>query len=114
MKTGRLFSALVLGGVLLSAGISVAGDDNGAESMTLSGGNRGEVAFPHGRHQAILVDCMPCHDLYPKEAQILDKMKADGKLKKKDAMNMCKKCHKDLAKKGQKAGPTSCKGCHKK
>ena len=92
----------------------MAGDGNGAESMVLDGGRQGEVSFPHGRHQAILVDCMPCHGLFPKEAQVLDKMKTEGKLKKKDAMNMCKKCHKDLAKKGQAAGPTTCRGCHKK
>jgi len=114
MKAGTLFSAIIIGGILLSAGSSMAGDDNGAESIVLDGGRQGSVAFPHGRHQATLVDCMPCHDLFPKESQVLDKMKAEGKLKKKAAMKMCKKCHKDLAKKGQKAGPTTCKGCHKK
>ena len=114
MKVATLLSAMVIGGILFSAGSSMAGHGNGAESMVLDGGRQGEVAFPHGRHQVILVDCMPCHGLFPKEAQVLDKMKTEGKLKKKDAMNMCKKCHKDLAKKGQAAGPTTCKGCHKK
>jgi len=114
MKTSKLLSSIIIGGVLLSVGNSMAGDDNGAETMILNGGLQGSVEFPHGRHQANFVDCMPCHDLFPKEAQVIDKMKAEGKLQKKAAMNMCKKCHRDLIKKGETAGPTTCKGCHKK
>jgi cytochrome c2 len=40
-------------------------------------------------------------------------MMAEGKMHKQDVMEMCKKCHTDLAGKGQKAGPTACKDCHK-
>jgi hypothetical protein len=104
----------MIGGVLLSASNTMAGDDMGAKSMSLLGGSQGQVTFPHGLHQSILVDCMPCHGLFPKEARGLDKMKGEGKLEKKAVMNMCKKCHKDLDLKGQKTGPTTCKGCHKK
>jgi hypothetical protein len=74
----------------------------------------GMVTFPHGRHQGVFVNCKPCHELFPKEPQIIEKMKEEGKLQKKAVMNMCKNCHKDLAEKDQKRGPTSCKGCHKK
>jgi hypothetical protein len=115
MKIGMLFSAMIIGGCLfLSAGSSIAGDDNGAESIFLKGGSMGSITFPHALHQVIIVDCKPCHDLFPKEPQAVDKLMAEGKLQKKDVMNMCKKCHKDLAGKGQKTGPISCKDCHKK
>ena len=100
--------------LVLQTNTSFAEQSQGAESMLLKGGSRGDIHFPHGRHQGVTVDCMPCHGPLPKEAQVLDKMKGEGKLEKKQIMNMCKGCHKELASKGQKAGPTSCRGCHKK
>lgn len=124
MKAGILFSTIIMGGILLSAGNSLAGGnppvrslaggDKGAESIVLQGGSMAAVTFPHGRHQAIFVDCKPCHELFPQQSQAVDRMKGEGKLQKKDVMNMCKKCHTDLTDKGQKAGPTACKDCHKK
>lgn len=114
MKTVTLFSVVILGCIFLLSGVGVAGDDKGAESIALQGGKMGMVTFPHGRHQGVFVNCKPCHDLFPKEPQIIEKMKEEGKLQKKAVMNMCKNCHKDLAEKDQKRGPTSCKGCHTK
>ncbi len=114
MNTCRLCSAIFIGSLLLSAGSVIAVEEKGAESITLNGGKRGEITFPHARHQEILLDCMPCHKLFPKESDVIVKMKADKKLKKKLVMNMCKKCHKDLSKKGQKTGPVICKECHQK
>lgn len=114
MKAGTLFRLIFIGSFLLSTGSGIAAEDKGAESITLNGGSRGSVTFPHGRHQGFLVDCMPCHGIFPKENQVIEKMKADGELKKKVVMNMCKKCHKDLSKKGQKTGPVACKECHQK
>lgn len=114
MKARTLLNAMIIGGLLLSAGNGIAGDDKGAESIVLDGGSRGSVNFPHGRHLGIFVDCKPCHELFPKETQVVEKMKAEGKLQKKDVMNMCKQCHKDLAEKGEKTGPVSCKDCHAK
>jgi hypothetical protein len=115
MKTGMLFSAMIIGGsLLLSAGSCMAVDDKGAESIVLKGGSMGSITFPHAVHQGVFVDCKPCHDLFPKEAQVIDKLKTEGQLQKKDVMNMCIKCHKDLAGKEQKAGPTRCMDCHKK
>jgi hypothetical protein len=114
MKAGKLFSAIIMGGILLTAGSSMAGEDSGAESIVLKGGRQGSVTFPHGRHQAQFVDCMPCHELFPKKSPIIDQMKTEGTLQKKVVMNMCKKCHKSLVKEGRKAGPTTCRGCHKK
>ena len=114
MNAGRILSAIFIGSILLSAGNSIAAEDTGAESIALDGGSRGLVTFPHGRHQGFLVDCMPCHELFPKEPQVIDKMMSEGKLKKKVVMNMCKNCHKDLSQKGQKTGPVACKDCHQK
>ncbi len=115
MKTSLLFNAMIIGGSLfLSAGSGMAGDDNGAKSIVLKGGGMGSITFPHAVHQGIFVDCKPCHDLFPKESQVVDKLKTEGKLPKKNVMNMCTKCHKDLAGKDQKTGPTRCMDCHKK
>lgn len=126
MNTSKLCSVIIMGGILLSTGGGMAGgnpeaqfDDGnkarvaeGAESIVLKGGNMGFVTFPHGRHQNMFTDCQPCHELFPKEPNVTDKMMTAGKLKRKDVMNMCKKCHTDLAQQGQLAGPTNCKGCH--
>ena len=114
MKVGILVCAMVVGGAVFTAGGVVAGDAKGAESMALDGGSRGSVIFPHGRHQGVLVDCKPCHDLFPREAKAVESMKAEGNLKVKEVMNMCKNCHKDMAQKGLKTGPVSCNDCHKK
>lgn len=113
MKAGIMFSLLLIG-ILLATGTIKAAEDKGAGSIVLKGGSIGSVTFPHGRHQGIFVDCTPCHELFGKESQVIDRMKSEGKLQKKEVMNLCKNCHKDLAAKGQKAGPTACKGCHEK
>lgn len=115
MKTGMVFSTMIIAGTLfLSAGSSMAKDDKGAESIVLNGGSMGPITFAHALHQGIFVDCKPCHDLFPREPLAVDKMKAEGKLQKKDVMNMCTKCHKDLAGKDRKTGPTACRDCHKR
>ena len=93
---------------------ALASEDKGAESIVLKGGKTGDVIFPHGRHQSVTVDCQPCHTMFPKESGAIDKMKADAKLKKREVMDVCKACHKERISKGEKAGPTTCKGCHQK
>ncbi|MBA3016366.1 MAG: cytochrome c family protein [Proteobacteria bacterium] len=114
MKSRVFLGSLIVGGIFLATGSSMAADEKGKETITLKGGIEGSITFPHGRHQSMFVDCKPCHDVFPKEAHVLDKMMAEGKMQKKVVMDMCKKCHADLAAKGQKAGPTACKGCHQK
>ncbi len=89
--------------------------NKGAEEMTLRGGKKGPVKFPHAAHQKRLEDCKACHDLFPQEPGVIDKLKAQGKLKKKKVMNAkCVKCHKAQKKAGQASGPTSCSTCHEK
>ena len=114
MKTVALISGVILGCIFLFACVSIAREDKGAESIDLQGGKMGVVTFPHGRHQSVFVNCNPCHELFPKEPQVIEKMKNEGKLQKKAVMDMCKNCHKDLEAKDQKRGPTTCKGCHTK
>ena len=115
MKKNRFLAAMLIGVFLLAAAGNVLAEENkGAESIVLNGGSIGSVTFPHGLHQGVFVDCKPCHELFGKEANVIDKMKAEGKLQKKQVMDMCKNCHKELAAKGEKAGPTGCKDCHKK
>jgi hypothetical protein len=113
MKIGTFFSVMFLG-VLLSSGSSMAVEDRGAESIVLKGGSGGAITFPHGRHQWIFVDCKPCHDLFAKEPQVIDRMKAKGTLQNKEVMTLCRKCHTELASQGKKTGPTGCQDCHKK
>ena len=104
--------------MLVFAAVSIALSDapvenKGAAEITLPGGTRGPVPFPHHQHQDNLVDCQICHALYPQKAGIIEELKAAGTLKKKQVMNkQCTKCHKQKKKEGLKAGPTTCAKCH--
>jgi hypothetical protein len=86
--------------------------DKGAGKMVLNGGKTGNVHFPHGVHQATLKDCNLCHQLFPRNQGIIDSLKNDGKLKKKQVMKQCQTCHRKMKKAGAKTGPTRCKACH--
>ena len=105
-------------GILFFAAVSVASsgapaENKGAADIKLPGGNRGPVPFPHHQHQDALGDCEICHSVFPQEAGIIEKLKAQGKLKKKHVMNkLCTKCHRQNKKEGIKSGPTTCKKCH--
>jgi len=113
MKWRNLFIGLGISAVALSANSALGGhEQQGADSLVLKA-SQCSVVFPHGRHQKVFVDCTPCHSLFPKEAQGIAKMQAEGKLKEQAVMEMCKNCHQKLADKGEKAGPTACKECHK-
>ena len=110
---------LLLGaGILFFAAVSVAlsgapVENKGAAEIKLPGGKRGLVPFPHHRHQDALGDCDICHSVFPQKAGIIEKLKAQGKLKKKQVMNkQCTKCHKQKKKEGIKTGPVTCKQCH--
>ena len=58
-------------------------ENKGAAEITLPGGKRGPVPFPHHQHQNKLVDCKICHALYPQKSGIIEELKTQGKLKKK-------------------------------
>jgi hypothetical protein len=91
-----------------------AEQDKGADKMLLSGGSPGDVPFPHHVHQSILGDCKVCHNLFPQIAGSIERLKAEGKLKKKRVMDQCKACHKQRVKAEKKSGPVRCRGCHKR
>ncbi len=102
--------------VLAAASIALSNapvENKGSAEITLPGGSRGPVPFPHHQHQDNLVDCQICHSLYPQKAGIIEEFKAAGTLKKKQVMNkQCTKCHKQTKKEGLKSGPTTCAKCH--
>lgn len=104
--------ALVTIGFVFGA---TAQTNRGAESITLDGGNRGEVPFPHRAHQTRQEDCMVCHGLFAQEKGSIEKAKADGELTKKQVMNkLCIQCHRAARDAGKPSGPTTCSKCHVK
>ena len=115
MRVQFLFVLVLLAGIAFGAWITApsAAKNKGAENIELYGGTRGNVSFPHRRHQEKLDDCKICHSVFPQQAGIIKTLKADGKLKQKYVMNkLCTKCHKERKKAGQPAGPTTCTKCH--
>jgi DNA-directed RNA polymerase subunit M/transcription elongation factor TFIIS len=104
---GLFISLMVIVAVVLAV------ENKGAKDITLAGGKSGTVLFPHHRHQDVLVDCKICHSVFPQKAGIIEELKAQGKLKKKQVMNkLCTKCHKQNKRAGEKGGPVTCKTCH--
>lgn len=109
----KLILLAVLSGALLLLTTSLASQNKGAADITLNGGTRGKVHFPHQKHIDTIGDCNVCHDLYPDTAGIIDTLKAQGKLKKKQVMNgQCTRCHRAAKKEGNPSGPTTCSKCH--
>lgn len=109
----RIFFVLVV--IFMSPFSAVAEEDRGAAQLTLDGGSRGVVPFPHHRHQNTLGDCNACHNLFPKELGGIQRLKKEGKLVKKQVMNKhCIKCHKAQKKLGNPSGPKTCSKCHLK
>jgi hypothetical protein len=98
-------------GYVIAAGID---EKKGPEQITLDGGQKGVVGFPHRQHQTTLGDCNICHYLFPQKLGVIRELKNKGKLAKKRVMNHCRGCHRKLLKQGLKAGPTSCRKCHSK
>lgn len=88
-------------------------EKQGAEEISLYGGKRGDVPFPHRRHQEVIRDCSVCHTLFPREMGVIEAYKKEKKLKAKQVMNkLCVKCHRTKAKAGEPTGPRSCNTCH--
>jgi len=112
MKT-TLFLTIILAMFLVTS-IAISDQNKGAATIVLQGGSSGNVSFPHHRHQNALGDCNVCHALFPQSVGSTEKLKAEGKLKKKEVMEQCQTCHRQKADKGGRTGPTSCKGCHQK
>ena len=89
--------------------------NRGLEEFVLSGGERGDIFFPHRTHQVVLKDCDVCHAFFPQKIGGIQELIRNGQLKKKQIMNeQCKKCHGERKSAGEKAGPTLCAKCHTK
>jgi len=113
MKSKIVVLSVIL--VLLCGSVIVAGiEKKGPEQITIDGGQRGVIGFPHRQHQTALGDCNICHDIFPQKLGVIKDLKDQGRLEKKRVMNHCIGCHRHRVKQGQKAGPTSCLKCHKK
>jgi len=111
MKRKLIISLILFFFLLLST--TAVSQDKGAANMVLQGGKLGIVPFSHHLHQKLLGDCNICHKAFPQTAGSIEKLKAEGKLKKKEAMDQCVECHKKEAS-TSKALPTKCSECHKK
>jgi hypothetical protein len=109
----KLIIFLILGFFLLLSTTAVS-QNKGAANMVLQGGKLGSVPFSHHLHQNAIRDCNTCHTLFPQAAGSIEKLKAEGKVKKKEAMDQCVECHKKEATTGGKTLPTKCSECHKK
>ncbi len=112
MKTRAILILICF--AVFAASTTLAIVNKGAEEITLDGGKKGKVEFPHHEHQEALEQkCKTCHDLFPQEPGIINDLKKKGTLKKKQVMNeKCLECHKTRKKAGKDAGPVKCKGCH--
>ena len=100
-------------GIVVTVAIASENPNKGARSIVLEGGKSGIVNFPHYLHQDNIKNCNVCHDLFPQQAGVIQYLKNQEKLKKKQVMNKnCLKCHRAKKKAGEKSGPTKCKECH--
>ena len=110
----NLMLLIILGLIAASSvAISSGNQEKGPAEIKLAGGTRGNVPFPHHRHQEALGDCDVCHSVFGQKSGIIQELKTQGKLKKKYVMNkLCTKCHKENKKAGVKSGPTTCTKCH--
>jgi uncharacterized membrane protein len=98
-----------------STGNPAPAQNPGSETLQLAGGESGDVDFPHRRHQQSLGDCQVCHSLFPQETGVIEALKSQGALEKKQVMNkLCTRCHKEFKAQGKPSGPTTCKTCHAK
>lgn len=87
-------------------------DHTGMSDLKVGAGGKGKVDFPHAKHQETLKDCSICHTLFPQKIGAIEELVKQEKLKKKQVMNQCRGCHKDMKKAGKPTGPTSCSKCH--
>ena len=109
--TYRWAYGIVLVSILFLGATAV--QNKGAAQITIDGGERGAVQFPHHLHQDTLGDCNACHSYFPQEPHAIERLKKEGKLVRKQVMNkLCIKCHKAEKGAGRAAGPVTCSKCH--
>ena len=98
--------------VTLFPAVPISGGAENGE-LILEGGRKGDVPFPHGMHQETLENCSACHAKFPRKSGAIREQVENGKLKRMEIMKDCMNCRKELAAKGEPAGPErSCTECH--
>jgi len=113
MKLKLIIIILILFGVTSMVVMASENSEKGAPNITLDGGKKGNIDFPHHMHQDNIRDCNVCHDLFPQQPGVIQYLKNQGKLEKKQVMNKkCLECHRAKKKAGKKTGPTKCSECH--
>ena len=112
MNTKTIASVIIV--VLFAAAICIAEQNRGSAKITIDGGGFRNVIFPHHAHQKVIEECNTCHSLFPQSPHAIADLKTSGKLEKKQVMNKCRKCHREMEKAGEKTGPIKCSGCHGK
>lgn len=113
----KMILFFLLGGLIIAAFTPPADavDTMGAEKIMISGGNRGDILFPHRQHQSRLTDCKFCHELIPKASGSIDALKSEKKISDKQVMNtLCIDCHRAKRVAGERSGPEACNMCHHK
>lgn len=111
MKRNLSIIVAALAVMILSAVAMAA--NRGPANITIDGGSRGKVPFPHALHQDNQKDCNVCHRLFPQKADAIKAQIAKGELKPKQVMNtLCIKCHKEEKRAGKPHGPLTCSKCH--
>jgi len=112
MNTKSIVSVLFT--VLCVAAIGFAEQKRGASNIMIEAGGFRDVVFPHQAHQEVIEECNACHDLFPKSPRAIADLKSAGTLEKKQVMDQCRKCHREMKEAGAKTGPLQCGGCHVK
>ncbi len=80
-------------------------------SLIIKSGKKKSVGFPHQKHQKMM-SCAKCHNLFDKKKDSIQALIEKKKLKKKEVMAVCLKCHREMKRENKKTGPTSCVKCH--
>jgi|WetSurMetagenome_2_1015567.scaffolds.fasta_scaffold398446_2 hypothetical protein len=113
----KLWAVFLLASVImLLYGLSGAETINkGASEIKISGGDKGDISFPHHKHQEVLQDCKICHSIFPQKIGVIKEMKENGSLQEKQVMDgLCRKCHRERKEAGKESGPITCSECHGK
>jgi cytochrome c553 len=114
MKKMIVLSVVFLVAIGFTSFLSAADKPAMKAVIDIPAGEKGNVNFPHAKHQKAVENCMTCHNLFPQKDNGITELMKQGKLQKKQVMNMCLTCHKSMVAKGAKTGPTACMQCHKK
>ncbi len=113
MRRNNCVIVMVSALIFILPAITANADSRGPAQIDIFGGERGNVPFPHARHQDNLKDCNLCHGVFPQATESIKRMKESGALQPKKVMNLqCIKCHKEEKRAGKPHGPVTCATCH--